>query len=130
MKANQNFQDQAMRIAQLIETLIADAGFQRHAGRIADHMEAIRAQVTSQKTDGGPSQDSFSLAEVKRLGSGASFFPPGLTTGMRTKARGARAPAPQMAAGKGQSTMMSECPRRSAAGIRFRFGSRAQSATG
>jgi len=102
MKANQNFQDQAMRIAQLIETLIADAGFQRHAGRIADHMEAIRAQVTSQKTDGGPSQGSFSLAEVNRSGSGASFFPPGLTTGKRTEARGARAPAPQMAAGKGR----------------------------
>merc|ERR1740129_1009192 len=102
MKANQNFHDQATRIAQLIETLIADANFQSHARRMAARGEAIGAQVTSQETAGGPTPDSFSLAEVNRSRSGVSFFPPGLFARKRNEKRGVRVPAPQMAAGKGR----------------------------
>jgi len=89
MTANQNFQDQATRIAQLIETLIADANFQSHARPIVAHMEAMTAQ--------GPAPDSSSLAEITRSKSGVSFHPRSLATGMRSKLRGARAPASKMA---------------------------------
>merc|ERR1719464_582819 len=92
MTANQNFQGQATRIAQLIETLIADANFQSHARQIVAHMEAMRAQ--------GPAPDLFSLAEVNLSKSGVSFFPRSLASGMRSKVRGDRAPATQMAAGR------------------------------
>merc|ERR1740122_632096 len=53
IKANKNFQDQVTRIVQLKETLIADADIQWHARQIAANM-------------GGPTADSFSLAEVDR----------------------------------------------------------------
>jgi len=92
MKAKQNFQDQATRVAQLIETLIADANFQSHARPIVAHMEAMRAQ--------GPAPDLFSLAEISRSKSGIAFAPRSLATGMRSKVRGARATASQMAAGR------------------------------
>merc|ERR1719232_745246 len=92
MRANQNFQGQATRIAQLIETLVADANFQSHARPIVAHMEAMRAQ--------GPAPDLFSLAEINGAKSGVSFFPRSLATGMRSNVRGARAPASQMAAGR------------------------------
>merc|ERR1719432_679836 len=79
IKANQNFQDQATRIVQLTETLIADANIQRHARRIAAHME---------KMDGGPTADSFSLAEVDRSRSGVAFLPRGLAARTRSAIRG------------------------------------------
>jgi len=77
MRANQNFQSLA---AQLTKTLMADTNFQTHARRIAFHMVAIRAHLTSQKTDGGPMLDSFSLAEVNRSSLGVAFAPPSLFT--------------------------------------------------
>jgi len=45
------------------------------------HVEAIRAHLPSQKTDGGPTLDLFSLAEVNRSSSGVSFIPPSLPVG-------------------------------------------------
>jgi len=81
MIASQNFQDQVTPVDQLMETLMADIDFQRHARRIAAHVEAIGAHLTSQKTDSGPTLDSFSLAEVDRSSSGVSFVPPSLPAG-------------------------------------------------
>merc|ERR1740129_2044214 len=75
MKANQKFHHQATYIAQLMETLMGDPNFQRHAGKILAHVEAIKAHMTSQKKDGGPTLDSFSLAEVNRSSSEVSFVP-------------------------------------------------------
>jgi len=76
MTANINFQGQATSFAQLMEALIADRSFQRHVRQIAAHVEAIRDHLTSQKTDGGPTLDLFSLAEVSRSSSEVSFAPP------------------------------------------------------
>merc|ERR1740129_2665257 len=76
MTANINFQDQATFFAQLMEALIADRNFQRHVRQIAAHVEAIRDHLTFQKTDGGPTLDLFSLAEVSRSSSEVSFAPP------------------------------------------------------
>jgi len=81
MIANQNFQDQFTPVAQLMETLMADIDFQRHARRVAAHVDAIRAHLTSQKTDSGPTLDLSSLAEVNRSSSGVSFVPPSLPAG-------------------------------------------------
>merc|ERR1740129_2416084 len=53
--------------------LMADPNFQSHARRIATHLQAISAHLTSQSTDGGSS-----LAEVGRSSSGAAFLPRGL----------------------------------------------------
>merc|ERR1719361_3148146 len=63
----------------------------------------MRAQVTSQTTDGGPTPDLFSLAEVNRSRSGVSLLPRNLAARKRSETRGARAPTPQMAAGKGRN---------------------------
>jgi len=68
MKANQ-------LMDQLMETLVADPNFQRHARRIATHVEAIRDILILQKADGGPTLDLFSLAEVNRSDSEVSFNP-------------------------------------------------------
>merc|ERR1740116_195189 len=69
-EANQNFRGLAARIAQLTKTLMADPNFQSHARRIATHLEAISAHLTSQSTDGGSS-----LAEVGRSSSESAFLP-------------------------------------------------------
>jgi len=70
MEANQNFPGLAARIAQLSKTLMVDPSFQSHARRIATHLEAISAHLTSQSTDGGSS-----LAEVGRSSSESAFLP-------------------------------------------------------
>jgi len=80
---------------QLMETLVGDANFQRHARRIAAHVEAIRDHLISQETDGGPTVDSFSLAEVNRSGLEVSFVPPSLLAGKG---------APQLGIPKGAPT--------------------------
>merc|ERR1740129_2552288 len=93
IKANQNFQDQAKRIVQLKDTLIADANIQRHARRIAAQME---------KTDGGPTADSLSLAEVDWSRSGVAFLPRSFAARTRSAMRG------RVTARTGPTTMFSE----------------------
>merc|ERR1719216_690323 len=75
IKANKNFQDKVTRIVQLKETLIADAEIQWHARRVAANM-------------GGPTADSFSLAEVDRSKSGNALLPRSLAARARSAMRG------------------------------------------
>merc|ERR1719182_1292036 len=89
IKANKNFKDQVTRIVQLKETLIADANIQRHARRIAANM-------------GGPTADSFSLAEVDGSKSGNAFLPRSLAARARSALRG------RVTARTGPTTMFSE----------------------
>jgi len=89
IKANKNFQDQVTRIVQLKETLIADAEIQRHARRVAANM-------------GGPTADSFSLAEVDRSKSGNALLPRSLAARARSAMRG------RVTARTGPTTMFSE----------------------
>merc|ERR1740123_2061811 len=70
MEASQNFPGLATPIAQLMKTLMGDPNFQSHARRIATHLEAISAHLTSQSTDSGSS-----LAEVGRSSLEAAFLP-------------------------------------------------------
>merc|ERR1740129_440314 len=89
IKANKNFQDQVTRIVQLKETLIADSEIQRHARRFAANM-------------GGPTSDSFSLAEVDRSKSGNALLPRSLAARARSAMRG------RVTARTGPTTMFSE----------------------
>jgi hypothetical protein len=89
IKANKNFQDQVTRIVQLKETLIADAEIQRLARRVAANM-------------GGPTTDSFSLAEVDRSKSGNALLPRSLAARARSALRG------RVTARTGPTTMFSE----------------------
>merc|ERR1740122_310914 len=75
MSANQDFQDLGTSITQVLQASMAGPNSQRHVKRILAHAEAIMAHLNSQKPDGGPELDSFSLAEIKWSSSGASLVP-------------------------------------------------------
>jgi len=85
------FKEKTTHLVKLVEAMKANPNFQDQTTRIGQ----IGAQLTSQKTAGGPTPDSFSLAEVDRSKSGVSFVPPSLTAGKRVQTQSVRASAPQ-----------------------------------
>jgi len=87
-------QEHSKLFAQQIEAMMTDSEVKERAAAAAKQLheimedpaihefsEAIKTYLISQKTDGGPTLDLFSLAEVNRSSSGVSFVPPILPAG-------------------------------------------------